>query len=279
MLKRHNHRKITLPDLTFSSFMKYSHFFTFISQIIDLLHHQHIALNKYPFLHRHEMMNQYQQWLDRLRFVEDPNHPIPTANLTIAIKQYLHHQPLKLWGSLSELEQDSFLLFRLIGYVTYFNKLSKTFILKIPRYLNQWELFVRLTHQHPRSLASGYLMTYWIHALKTNKKTGTLKTKRQRFRNIVLASLKSLERHPYWGNQVPYFAQLFQSRKTKLLNIETMPETILPKNDYIVDNLLCIAYLLLKRQSKKQFLIIVEKLFSKQTGIVFSSLYLEEYLY
>jgi hypothetical protein len=279
MLNRYNHRKITSTDLPFSSLLKYEKLFPLIPNILDLLHHQHLALNKFPYLHRHEIMNQYHQWFDRLRFVQDPSHLIPTSNLTLAISQYLHHEPITLWGSLSELEQDSFLLLRLIGYGVNFKKLPTNFFLNTPRYLHHWEMFVRLTHQHARSLASGYLMTYWIHALKTHTKTGTLNSKKQRFRATVLASLKSLERHPYWGNQVPYFAQLFQSRKTKLLNIESMPETILPKNDYIVDNLLGVAYLLLKRQSKKQFLSMMQQLYSKQTGIVICGLYLEEYLY
>lgn len=279
MSHRHNHRHYTPLDLSFFSFHLYLKTFPFLNHIIDFLQYQHWAFKKHPYLHRHQIMNHYQQWYDRLRFVENPLHPLPTSNLKIAIRHYLYHRPASSWGSLSELNQDSFLFFRVIGYMLSNKKWPQTKPLKVKRIRNQWELFVRMTHQHPRSIAAGYLLTYWMHALRTQVKVGTISLRKRRFREVILASLKALKSQNTLMTQVPYFAQLFQSRDGQTLNIESMPESVLPRNDYVVDNLLCIAYVLLKRTSKRQMIEQLKSLFPKQSAVIFSSLVLAHYLY
>jgi ADP-ribosylglycohydrolase len=279
MLKRHNHRLNAQIDLEFSSFYALKKNVPLIQPMIDFLLQQQQALMKFSFLHRHEILNHYHQWFDRLRFVEKPNHTIPTSNLAFAIKNYLHHQPIKQWGSDSEFEQDGFLLIRLIGFLALQRKNEKPFPLTKNPQFNRWEMFARLTHQHPRSLAAAYLYTYWIQALKSKRTRGTPIVQKQLFRNIVKASLKALAHHQEWSRQIPYFAQLFQSRKSSLLNLESMVEETLPNNHYVVDNLISIAFIVLKRKSAKHAIQLMQKYVPENMVVLMASIDLEQCLY
>lgn len=278
MLKRNNHRLDHQQHFNFDFINRDLKTFPEIQYAIPFLQQQVSTLKSYPYLHRHALMNSYHQWYDLQRFTTSSSNFIPKFNLTIAIQNYLLHQPVERWGSASEFDQDGLILLRLIAF--YAAHQTNTWIKpRLQKTKVNWNMFVRMTHQHPRSLAAAFLWSYWIETIRKLNKNQLLKNPKHYFRTVVIDSIDALEKDSSLASQTPYFAQLFRSRKTNQLNLESMEPDALKNHHYVVDNLIAVVYIILKRSSHSQMKQFLLSHFSNQGVIVITTLYLEQLLY